>query len=174
MNAWLRKSRASGISQTMMTLARGLAAIAAGTLTLLVVAYGCGLEPIQRDAPISLLAASLPGPRRPGHGPNVAGTPPGAPLFRNVLHESRIGYRWEILGKRPLNILQTIGNGCAFLDYDSDGNLDILLVGSRIALYAGDGKGRFTDVSVEAGLAGLTGHFLGCAVGDVDGDGNPD
>src|SRR5262249_33002222 len=51
---------------------------------------------------------------------------------------------------------------------------DLLLVGGRLALYAGDGKGRFTDVSQETGLAGLTGHFLGCAVGDVDGDGYPD
>ena len=30
---------------------------------------------------------------------------------------------------RPLNILQTIGNGCAFLDYDNSGNLSVLLVG---------------------------------------------
>jgi enediyne biosynthesis protein E4 len=100
--------------------------------------------------------------------------PSAAPLFRNVLKESGIRYRWEITGKRPLNILQTIGNGCAFLDYDSDGNLDILLVGPKIALYHGDGHGKFLDVSQETGVEALSGHLLGCAVGDYDADGFPD
>src|SRR5207248_3856453 len=99
---------------------------------------------------------------------------PPAPRFSDIAAAAGLHYAWEIPGKRPLNILQTIGNGCAFLDYNNDGNLDILLVGSRLALYAGDGKGHFTDVSAETGLAGLTGHFLGCAVGDVDGDGYVD
>ena len=72
-----------------------------------------------------------------------------------------------IPGKRPLNILQTIGNGCAFLDYDRDGNLDILLIGPKLALYRGDGKGHFSDVTQETGLDRLSNHFLGCAVGDM-------
>jgi len=84
------------------------------------------------------------------------------------------GYRWEAPGKRPLNILQTIGNGCAFFDFDNEGNLDILLVGPKVALYRGDGHGGFTDVSQAMGVATLEGHFLGCAVGDYDNDGYPD
>lgn len=95
-------------------------------------------------------------------------------LFREVAQEAGLTYRWRIAGKRPLNILQTIGNGCAFLDYDRDGNLDILLVGTPPALYRGDGKGNFTDLSVESGVGALKGHFLGCAVGDYDADGFPD
>jgi len=87
---------------------------------------------------------------------------------------SGLNYCWQISGNRPLNILQTIGNGCAFLDYDNDGNLDILLVGPHLALYRGDGKGKFSDVTSSMGLNGLTGHFLGCAVGDYDNDGFPD
>lgn len=55
-----------------------------------------------------------------------------------------------------------------------DGNLDILLVGSKVALYQGDGKGHFTDVSDQTGISKLKGHFLGCAVGDYDNDGWPD
>jgi hypothetical protein len=97
-----------------------------------------------------------------------------APRFPDMAAAAGLRYAWDIPGKRPLNILQTIGNGCAFLDYNNDGNLDILLVGPRLALYAGDGQGHFRDVSAETGLAGLTGHFLGCAVGDVNGDGYPD
>jgi hypothetical protein len=96
------------------------------------------------------------------------------PKFRDVASASGLSYRWSIVGKRPLNILQTIGNGCALLDYNNDGNLDILLVGSKVALYRGDGHGHFTDVSHETGLDRLRGHFLGCAVGDYDRDGFDD
>src|SRR5690242_14799553 len=102
----------------------------------------------------------------------AAATP--TPPFRDVTEAAGIHYRWTIDGKRPLNILQTIGNGCAFLDYDGDGNLDILLVGPKLALYKGDGKGHFTDVTREVGLDALKGNFLGCAVGDYDNDGYPD
>ncbi len=94
--------------------------------------------------------------------------------FTDVTKASGIDYRWRIEGKHPLTILQTIGNGCAFLDYDGDGNLDVLLVGIKLALYKGDGKGHFTDVTHETGLDKLAGHFLGCAVGDYDNDGHPD
>lgn len=94
--------------------------------------------------------------------------------FKDRAQEAGLTYRWKIAGKRPLTILQTIGNGCAFLDYDGDGNLDILLVGQPCALYRGDGHGHFTDVSVQTGIAALKGDFRGCAVGDFDNDGWPD
>jgi len=81
---------------------------------------------------------------------------------------------------------ETIGSGAAFLDYDRDGDEDLLLVNSRYweghegpgpaptqALYANDGSGRFTDVTKEAGLD-LTLYGMGVAVGDYDGDGWPD
>jgi hypothetical protein len=113
------------------------------------------------------------GCRRDVAAPTAALPPPHA-RFADVADSAGIRYRWEIPGSRPLNILQTIGNGCAFLDYDNDGNLDILLVGTKLALYRGDGTGHFADVTAETGLDKLTGHFLGCAVGDVDGDGYDD
>ena len=91
--------------------------------------------------------------------------------FRDVGKEAGLRYAWEITGARPLNILQTIGNGCAFLDYDGDGNLDVLLIGNQPALFRGDGKGKFTPSSA---LPTLSGHFLGCAIGDYDGDGFSD
>lgn len=83
-------------------------------------------------------------------------------------------YVWSLPGKTPRNILQTIGNGCAFLDYNNDGNLDILLVGSKLALYQGDGHGHFTDVTKATGLDRFQGDYLGCAVGDYDNDGYDD
>ncbi len=120
-----------------------------------------------------------------GHGadgPATGGSPAsaqtsaaaGGPRLTEVTETAGIHYRWPVPGKRPLNILQTIGNGCAFLDYDNDGNLDVLLVGPKMALYRGDGKGHFTDVSQQTGMAALSGHFLGCAVGDYDNDGFED
>ena len=103
-----------------------------------------------------------------------APTSAGNAHFREVAAEAGLNYQWTPPGRKPLNILQTIGNGCAFLDYDQDGNLDVLLVGPTPALFKGDGKGHFTDVSAETGIGALKGYFLGCAVGDADNDGFPD
>lgn len=94
--------------------------------------------------------------------------------FVDVAAEAGIKYEWKAVGARPLNILQTIGNGCAFLDYDNDGNLDILLIGPKLALFEGDGKGHFTDVTVKTGMDRVSGHSLGVAVGDFDNDGFDD
>ena len=104
----------------------------------------------------------------------AAKTQTGGSIFENVASQAGLRYQWTPSGKRPLNILQTIGNGCAFLDYDNDGNLDILLVGPHPALFRGDGKGHFEDVTQAMGLDKLNGHFLGCAVGDYDNDGYAD
>jgi hypothetical protein len=79
-------------------------------------------------------------------------------------------------GTSPLNILQTAGSGCAFFDYDNDGWLDILLLSSKppgIALYKNRRDGTFTDVTERAKLH-HTGYAMGCAVGDIDGDGDLD
>ena len=116
-----------------------------------------------------------------GGGSNAAvaavsssGVPKSITAFVDIAQKAGLNYQWDIKGKRPLNILQTIGNGCAFLDYNNDGNMDILLVGPRVALYQGDGKGNFPEVSEQTGVAKLSGGFLGCAVGDYDNDGFPD
>jgi enediyne biosynthesis protein E4 len=80
---------------------------------------------------------------------------------------------------------ETTGAGCAFLDYDNDGWMDIYLVNSgscdfytppatlRNALYRNNRDGTFTDVTEKAGVAG-GGYGQGVAVGDYDADGFPD
>ncbi len=95
---------------------------------------------------------------------------------RFIDHTDAAGLRyvWSLPGSMPRTILQTIGNGCAFLDYDNDGNLDVLLVGPKLALYKGDGHGHFTDVTKAAGMDRFRGDYLGCAVGDYDNDGYDD
>ncbi len=135
---------------------------------LLLLASGCSPHRVPAAVPAGLSPVSSSAPA----GTTTAGET--APAFADVTEAAGIRYQWQIPGKRPLDILQTIGNGCAFLDYDNDGSLDILLVGPKLALYKGDGKGHFTDVTVKMGLDKLTGHFLGCAVGDYDNDGFAD
>jgi hypothetical protein len=74
-------------------------------------------------------------------------------------------------------ILETTGSGAAFLDYDNDGLLDIFLVsgeGGLSRLYHNEGKGRFTDVTVKMGLAGVSGWGQGVCAADYDNDGFTD
>jgi hypothetical protein len=153
-------------------LFRSLCSLVVGALALLAVAVS-GRD-ANRDA-VSV-AAQASAARSSPTWPSPASQPKFRPgvHFREVAASAGLDYRWTIPGKHPLNILQTIGNGCAFLDYDGDGNLDILLVGLKLALYRGDGMGHFTDATRSAGLDRLRGHFLGCAVGDYDNDGYED
>lgn len=84
---------------------------------------------------------------------------------------------------------ETMGGGCAFFDYDGDGDQDLLLVnGARwpwddaqpstpaphSVLYANDGQGRFTDVSQQSGIDQITLYGMGAAIGDYDNDGDSD
>ena len=79
---------------------------------------------------------------------------------------------------------ETLGAGCAFLDYDADGWQDILLINgmdwpghkrqrSTLRLYRNNRKGAFTDVTRAAGLD-VEMYGMGVAVGDFDNDGFPD
>ena len=106
--------------------------------------------------------------------------------FEEVAPE-KSGIRWvHTAGKSAARFLpETTGPGCAFLDYDNDGWMDIYLVNSgkcdfyephlplRNALYRNNRDGTFTDVTEAAHVAG-GGYGQGVAVGDYDGDGFPD
>ncbi len=108
------------------------------------------------------------------------------PAFEEV-PASQSGITWvHTAGKSPQKYLpETSGAGCAFLDYDNDGWMDIYLVNSgkaefydpprplRNALYRNNRDGTFTDVTAKAGVSG-GGYGMGVAVGDYDGDGFPD
>jgi hypothetical protein len=100
--------------------------------------------------------------RKPG--PPTLGTSDA--LFENVALSSGLKYRWK-LGVEPYDILESVGYGCALLDYNNDGKLDILLIGSKVSLFEGSRNGKFRDVSKAMGLSALKGSFSGCAVGDT-------
>ncbi len=65
--------------------------------------------------------------------------------------------------------------GFAWLDYDADNDLDLLIpggIGSTTGLFRNNGNGTFTDVSVDSGI-NVSGHGSVVA-GDIDNDGYPD
>ena len=79
---------------------------------------------------------------------------------------------------------ETMGAGCAFIDYDADGWPDILLVNgmdwpghrrerSTLRLYHNNRNGTFTDITRRAGLD-VELYGMGVAVGDFNNDGFPD
>jgi len=79
---------------------------------------------------------------------------------------------------------ETLGSGCAFLDYDADGWQDVLLINgmdwpghkrqiSTLRLYRNNRNGTFTDVTRKAGLD-VEMYGMGVAVGDYNNDGFPD
>jgi tetratricopeptide (TPR) repeat protein len=70
-----------------------------------------------------------------------------------------------------------LGPGACFLDYDSDGKIDLFLPDNGpqggMALYHNLGNGKFEDVTRQAGLDPKV-HAIGCAAGDYDNDGATD
>jgi len=122
----------------------------------------------------------------------LAAVPLAAPVdsaaqqaFRDVTTQAGIHFTHNngAFGKKWLP--ETMGPGCAFIDYDNDGYPDILLVNGEDwpghphagattpKLYHNNRNGTFTDVTRQAGLA-VPMFGLGAAVGDYDNDGFDD
>ncbi len=111
---------------------------------------------------------------------------PVKPIFTEITQEAGITWR-QFSGESPDRFLiETMGGGVAFLDFDGDGLLDIFLVNGgetpkgksaaplRNALYRNLGHGKFEDVAAKAGVDELGFYGMGVAVGDYDNDGFPD
>ena len=105
--------------------------------------------------------------------------------FTPVTKEAGIQFRHFNGATGQKHLVETMGGGTAFFDYNNDDYLDIYLVnGAPLTentpdllptnqLYKNNGNGTFTDVTLHAGV-GDTGYGIGCCVGDYDNDGNRD
>ncbi len=108
---------------------------------------------------------------------------PDAVRYIDIALEAGIKDIFYCGGERTKDyIIETLGTGAAFVDYDNDGRLDLFVVNaSRLEgfpqghepvnhLYRNGGDGKFRDVSREAGLA-RSGWGQGVCAGDFDNDG---
>jgi hypothetical protein len=151
---------------------------------------------VHRDYGMGACAGDVDGDGRTdlyitNYGPNALYRNSGNGAFTDVTRVAGVG-------------LDGWSTSCAFVDVDRDGDLDLFITnyldaptsknpfcgdpqrrirvychplnytGLPSVLYRNDGKGVFTDVSGEAGIAKFVGNGLGVAVGDYDDDGAPD
>lgn len=143
-----------------------------------------GFSRPRSPAILLLLSLLLGGCRLPARD-HTAAAPAAAVRFVDVSEAAGIHFTHTSGASGRLYFPETVGSGCAFLDFDGDGRLDLFLANSsRLpgfkekgpffpALYRNLGGGRFEDVTRQAGLA-IDSYGIGCAVGDYDNDGHPD
>ena len=104
--------------------------------------------------------------------------------FTNVTSSAGIAFQHNSGAYGGKLLPETLGSGCAFLDYDRDGWLDILLLNgmdwpghrrqrTTLRLYRNNRNGTFSDVTKAAGLD-IELYGMGVAVGDYNNDGWPD
>ena len=95
-------------------------------------------------------------------------------IFEEVSAKAGVNFQLGHAGKTPLTILETLGGGAGFLDFDNDGWQDLILVGpGKISLYRNNQNGTFADVTQASGLK-QDGIWQGVATGDYDNDGKID
>ena len=118
--------------------------------------------------------------------PRLSSNAASAVAFVDVAHSAGISFRHDNAASQEKYLIETMGSGCGWIDYDQNGLLDFYMVNGaatrvytpqrslRSALYRNNGDGTFTDVTAKTGV-GAEGLFgMGVAVGDYDNDGFPD
>jgi hypothetical protein len=116
--------------------------------------------------------------------------PEGDDAFIDITSASGINFKHTIGDHHLSNLVESVGGGAAFLDYNQDGYLDLYLVNGNHnnelsdkedeleynpvnELYRNRGDGTFEDVTRKAKV-GDDGYGMGVTIGDYDNDGYPD
>ena len=119
--------------------------------------------------------------------PTKPASPPPLPSFVEVTEKAGINFRHSFGEKKLSSIMEATGSGCAWLDYNNDGRLDLYVLSGRYMegvtkfskpdgvdatnhLYRNNGDGTFTDVTTQAGVPGKD-FGMGATAGDYDNDG---
>lgn len=117
---------------------------------------------------------------------DVAGTAEKQVRFVDVAARSGLTFRHDNAASPEKYLIETMGGGAAWIDFDDDGWLDAYLVNSaatkvyqpeqplRSALFRNNGNGTFSNVTAQAGVAAEGLFGMGVAVGDYDNDGDQD
>lgn len=111
------------------------------------------------------------------------------PFFVDATKEAGIDFRHYNGKTDHKHIIETMGSGVVFFDYDEDGNADLYFVNSGMTpinvldktdipestniLYRNEGDGTFKDVTKKSGT-GDTGYGMAASAGDIDNDGDLD
>jgi hypothetical protein len=109
-----------------------------------------------------------------------------ASIFADVTTQA--GIRWQHISgeSKDRYLIEAMGGGVAFTDFDGDGLLDICLITGgetphtksetppRNALYRNLGNGKFQDVTPNSGIGQIPFYGMGVAAADYDNDGFPD
>lgn len=107
-------------------------------------------------------------------------------IFTDITEQAGISWRQFSGESRDRFLIEVMGGGVAFLDFDGDGLQDLFFVNGgetphgkspvpvRNALYRNLGNGKFEEVAAKAGVDRVSFYGMGVAVGDFDNDGFPD
>jgi hypothetical protein len=137
---------------------------------------------------VTLLATAVEFQGQTGRANPPAPNP--LPSFEDVTESSGIQFKHSFGERRLSSIMEATGSGCAWFDYNNDGNLDLYVLSGRYMegvtkfsrpegadatnrLYRNNGDGTFTDVTTQAGVPGKD-FGMGVTAGDFDSDGFAD
>ncbi len=147
-------------------------------LALLAPAAWYAFAPLERAATPREIGAAF----RRAHEPAQRASSTTKALFVDATRELGVQFRHDSASFGQFRLPEEMGPGLGWLDFDSDGDLDLFAAGGgalfdegpaqSCRLLRNDGA-RFTDVSDEVGAA-VRGHAYGVAVADWDDDGDED
>jgi len=117
--------------------------------------------------------------------PQFQAAEPLLPQFTDIASQAGVVFHHTNGASTDKHLVETMGSGAVFFDYDGDGWIDIFLVDSgsiadpaadrraRHRLFHNRGNGTFEDVTDRSGIQHRA-YGMGACAGDYDGDGRPD